>query len=107
MNNAPYSIPFSSRMLKSARILKNFAGGSKAFKDVEASLTSSGYYETASAISTTRRKLDDELNNASPSFAGILMSWTSPDTFYYMCSRNNNFTNRSQKGRLIIKNQSG
>ena len=23
-------------------------------------------------------------------------------TYYYMCTRNNNFTNRSQKGKLVI-----
>lgn len=24
-------------------------------------------------------------------------------TYYYMCSRNNNFTNRSQKGKIIVQ----
>ena len=24
-------------------------------------------------------------------------------TYFYMCSRNNNFTNRSQKGKLIVQ----
>ena len=27
---------------------------------------------------------------------------TQRGTYYYMCSRNNNFTNRSQKGKIII-----
>ncbi|XP_048581809.1 protein DD3-3 [Nematostella vectensis] len=28
---------------------------------------------------------------------------TKAGTFYYMCTRNNNFTNRSQKGRIVVK----
>ena len=28
---------------------------------------------------------------------------TQRGTFYYMCSRNNNFTNRSQKGKIIVQ----
>ena len=27
-------------------------------------------------------------------------------TYYYMCSRNNNFTNRSQKGKVIVSESS-
>jgi plastocyanin len=27
---------------------------------------------------------------------------TKPGTYYYMCSRNNNFTNRSQKGKVVV-----
>ena len=27
---------------------------------------------------------------------------TQRGTYYYMCSRNNNFTNRSQKGKIIV-----
>ena len=105
MNNAPYSfpVPFGADILKSATILHNFVGGSKVYKDVEASMASSGYYETAEKIKQLGKNLDDELNNASPSFAGIVMKWSEQKTFYYMCTRNNNFTNRSQKGRLTIK----
>ena len=28
---------------------------------------------------------------------------TSAGTFHYMCTRNNNFSNRSQKGKIICK----
>ena len=27
-------------------------------------------------------------------------------TYYYMCTRNNNFSNRSQKGKIIVKSAS-
>ena len=105
MSNAPYSfpVPFGSDMLKSAQVIHNFVGESKNYQDIEASLASSGYYQTA-AEKKTKPQLDDELNNASPSFAGIVMRWTNQGTYYGMCTRNNNFTNRSQKFRLIIKN---
>jgi hypothetical protein len=105
MNNAPYSfpVPFGSAMLKSAQVIHNFVGGSRSYKNIEASLASSGYYSTVEEKGR-KRTLDDELNNASPSFAGILMRLANQGTYYYMCTRNNNFTNRSQKGRLIIKN---
>ena len=28
---------------------------------------------------------------------------TSAGTFFYMCTRNNNFSNRSQKGKIVVK----
>ena len=28
---------------------------------------------------------------------------TTPGTYYFMCSRNNNFSNRSQKGKIIVQ----
>ena len=28
---------------------------------------------------------------------------TRAGTYYYMCTRNNNFTNRSQKGKVIVQ----
>ena len=85
------------------------AEGSKIYKDIEASLASSGYYQTAQEkvqkSSNSRLKLNAQLNNASPSFPGMILKWANAATYYYMCTRNNNFTNRSQKGRLIVKNQ--
>ena len=43
-----------------------------------------------------------ELDDAGTYFDLGLQKVTSPGTYYYMCSRNNNFSNRSQKGKLII-----
>ena len=31
---------------------------------------------------------------------------TQRGTYHYMCSRNNNFTNRSQKGKIIVQRNS-
>ena len=109
MSNAPYSFPaqFGSHLLKSAQLIHSFVDGPLNYQDIEASLASSGYYKTSQVAKTATKKLDDELNNASPSFAGIVMRLTKQGTYYGMCTRNNNFTNRSQKMRLIIKDKPG
>lgn len=47
--------------------------------------------------------LDEDLNAASPSFPGVLLKFRLPKSkFYYMCSRNNNFSNRIQKGTIDV-----
>lgn len=43
-----------------------------------------------------------ELDDAGTYFDLGLQKVTSRGTYYYMCSRNNNFTNRSQKGKVIV-----
>ncbi|KAK6176563.1 hypothetical protein SNE40_014825 [Patella caerulea] len=43
-----------------------------------------------------------ELDDAGPYFDAGLMKAPGPGTYHYMCSRNNAFTNRDQKGRFII-----
>ncbi len=42
------------------------------------------------------------LDNVSPTFRGPLMKMTQPGTVHYMCSRNNNFSNRSQKATIVV-----
>jgi hypothetical protein len=43
------------------------------------------------------------LNAAPQRFAGGLVKMTSPGSYYYMSTRNNNFSNRSQKGSIKVK----
>jgi hypothetical protein len=43
-----------------------------------------------------------KLNLGSPYFDGGLQRMNNVGTFYYMSTRNNNFTNRSQKGTIIV-----
>jgi len=45
-----------------------------------------------------------KLNAAEPYFDGGLIQMNNTGTFFYMSSRNNNFTNRSQKGTLEVNN---
>ena len=49
-----------------------------------------------------RTKLDSLLNGAPASFDGALLQ-VNPGTYHMMCTRNNNFSNRAQKGTLIVK----
>ena len=44
-----------------------------------------------------------KMNLGSPYFDGGLLPMRYPGTFYYMSTRNNNFTNRSQKGTIIVE----
>jgi len=44
----------------------------------------------------------DELDDASPYYDHPLQTITGAGTYHYMCTRNNNFSNRSQKGRIVV-----
>ena len=59
-------------------------------------------YESKSAIDDN--EIDERYNNVSPSFEGIVFVPGDDQEIYYMCLRNNNFSNRSQKGRLTVGN---
>ena len=75
--------------------------------DIAAAFASSGYYHCVRSGTCTRSiegtatRLQKLLNNASPSFTGAVMKFKT-GTYHYICSRNNNFTNRSQKGMLTV-----
>lgn len=45
-----------------------------------------------------------ELDDAGTYFDLGLRKVTMPGTYQYMCTRNNNFSNRSQKGKLVVTN---
>jgi hypothetical protein len=42
------------------------------------------------------------LDNVSPTFRGPLIKLTETGTVHYMCTRNNNFSNRSQKASITV-----
>lgn len=78
-------------------------------EDIAVTLASSGYYKcimknTCGASNSLEKKapMNDLLNNAPASFEGVILQITRKDTYHYMCSRNNNFSNRSQKGTIIV-----
>jgi hypothetical protein len=63
-------------------------------------LSTSGYYRNINAVDGQFNSL---LNNAPASLiAGIVLKITTPGTYPYTCTRNNNFSNRSQKGILFV-----
>ena len=61
------------------------------------------YYESAAdAKNKESGKMSALLNNAPASFEGVLLRFRKPASYVYMCSRNNNFSNRSQKGKITV-----
>jgi len=75
-------------------------------EDCAVHLATSGYFLSANSVTSTGNGGDDlsvTLDNAPPSLiGGILMQVNTPGTYPYACTRNNNFSNRSQKGILIV-----
>lgn len=61
-------------------------------------------YETSDVTAGARAgdKLQVLLNNAPASFPGGVMQFKK-GTYNYMCTRNHNFSNRDQKGHLVVK----
>jgi len=60
--------------------------------------------ELALGLATAGNGLDtdDLLNNAPASYDGGLLKFRK-GTYHVMCTRNNNFSNRSQKGTLRVR----
>lgn len=73
--------------------------------------------DSSYAYETRTQKLDDLLNLAAASFEGLFgfiffgkfisydlgaVLQVNPGTYHMMCTRNNNFSNRAQKGTLIV-----
>jgi len=77
-----------------------------AWQDCALILATSGQYRTMTDVSTNANSFDPLLNDAPPSLIGGVMLKFKPTaagkTFNYMCTRNNNFSNRSQKGSLTV-----
>eukprot|EP00116_Pleurobrachia_bachei_P004610 sb/3464872/ len=80
-------------------------------KDIAIGFWSSGYYcgeEKHDGVCATGRvfegdnSLNNQLNNAPASYFGHVLKFKESVTVPYMCSRNNNFSNRSQKGILWV-----
>lgn len=53
-------------------------------------------------IDSEKDALNQQLNNAPASYFGHVLKFKKPGTCVYVCTRNNNFTNRSQKGVLWV-----
>jgi len=67
-------------------------------------LGSSGFYTGQANATAATTQLDVLLDNAPASLVGgvIMKPTVSGRTLHYMCSRNNNFSNRSQKGSIMV-----
>jgi len=94
----------AQKLVKDAEVVwsSRAKSGPKSAKDLAVFLASSGYYAGASEVGT-KEKMNALLNDASASFEGVIIRFTKPGQEYnYMCTRNNNFSNRSQKGKIIV-----
>lgn len=79
-------------------------------KDMALYFSTSSYYQcvnqatcSKSFQNNNRDPLNPDLNNAPSSLSGALVRFTKANQiYYYICSRNNNFSNRSQKGSINV-----
>lgn len=86
-----------------------FSRTSSEVKDLALYFSSSGYYQCVKAATCDQKSyeklaaVDSELVNAPASFSGALLKFTEPNRYNYMCTKNNNFSNRSQKGFILVQ----
>uniref|UniRef100_A0A0B7ADP4 Protein DD3-3 n=2 Tax=Arion vulgaris TaxID=1028688 RepID=A0A0B7ADP4_9EUPU len=77
-------------------------------------MASAGYYRCASTVNCTepanaaflvsgRPKMSNVLDDAPASYEGALLRFKQSGIYHYMCTRNNSFSNRSQKGSIAVK----
>lgn len=53
-------------------------------------------------VTSNKDAMQQQLNNAPASYFGHVLKFNKAGVFFYICTRNNNFTNRSQKGVLTV-----
>ncbi|CAL1539912.1 unnamed protein product [Lymnaea stagnalis] len=83
-------------------------------RDLAINLASAGYYRcadnktcpeasNAEYLVSTKTKINNLLDNAPASYEGVLLKCLKRGVYNYMCTRNNSFSNRSQKGAIVVK----
>jgi plastocyanin len=100
----------ASNMFTNTKCFNGITGTAISGPDCSVWLATSGYYTsmTAATAGTTNAPgangaaFDSLLNNASPSLIGGMVIQPAVGTWYYGNTRNNNFSNRSQKGVLYV-----
>ena len=92
--------------LTSEKPLKMFINAQIVWTSDTTTSNTSGYYNSMTLCKASPKKtkvFSDELNNVPASHRGMVLRFA-PGSYYYMCTRNNNFSNRNQKGGLIVRN---
>ena len=107
--NCSYPIPWEkdTNLFKDASIVwSSFPRDANTnSRDIAVAFASAGYYncfEGCTESVVEKGQMNQLLNNAPASFEGAVLMFSKAGNYYYMCSRNNNFTNRSQKGQLTV-----
>jgi hypothetical protein len=92
-------------MFSGAKLVWSTSGQTKTLNDVAVSLASAGYYSCLTDCNSSPKKkkptLNNLLNNAPASYLGVVLQFAK-GRYHYICSRNNNFSNRSQKGMITV-----
>ena len=76
--------------------------------DISIAMATAGYFKTAANVPGNFNVPgcdDDEaqtLDCYPPSYHGLLLKFDEPGVYHYMCTRNNNFTNRNQKATIEV-----
>ncbi|XP_072175305.1 protein DD3-3-like [Diadema setosum] len=104
-----YPMPFNdaNSMWTGAQVHWTYMNRNPTAEDLAINMASSGYYECKAQATCggesvqAKNQLNNLLNNASPSYEGALIQFPT-GTHHYMSTRNNNFSNRSQKGMLKV-----
>ena len=79
----------------------------KSGADVAIAMATAGYFKRARDVPSPFKvagcnaQQAEQLDCYPPSYTGLLLK-LKPGRYYYMCSRNNNFTNRNQKASIIV-----
>jgi len=109
-DNFPEIMEKADSMCHHMNVLWEKEGGhattSQKWYDICLKLGSAGYYDCKSGCTNaldTKTQLNNLLNNAPASFAGMVVKFKTKRTYHYMCTRNNNFTNRSHKGTIKVE----
>ena len=75
-------------------------------EDIAIQLASSAHFscvKCSNSDSLVKKKyMDKLLNNATPTFPGMVVKFKNETEHYFGCTRNNNFSNRSQKGFIKV-----
>eukprot|EP00128_Syssomonas_multiformis_P015731 Colp12_sorted_trinity150504_noHs@12449 len=91
-----------NKLWKAVRTINGNAASDTDRADLAVKFATSGKVATAAAAAQlTDAQQDTLLDNSGPSFTAPLIQLNA-GTYYYMCSRNNNFSNRSQKGMITV-----
>lgn len=109
--NSNYPLPYErTNMWDDIEVLYKWFNGSGVdgasnSTEVALAFATAGYYQCFSGCTERvagKDEMNNLLNNAPASFRGALVRFQA-GIYHYICSRNNNFTNRSQKGTITVR----
>lgn len=100
--NDNFPLPYEQTSMWSAADVKWIfsEANSVSAKDLAVAMSSAGYYKSETEAKN-KAKMNELLNNAPASFEGAVLKFNA-GRYRYMSTRNNNFSNRSQKGSIIV-----